>query len=101
MKANPCNYVLAVRTGNWSDPTTWSNERIPGREDTAVANGNTVFVDTEVHVFGVTNAPVVGARAGGTFVIPKKAWWKFWKKSPKLSCSVVRGSVLPIILTDK
>ncbi len=50
------NPVVSVRNGNWSDPATWSNGKVPGTY-TQVTVRHAVVVDINADAYSVTNEP--------------------------------------------
>jgi PKD repeat protein len=59
--ANPT--ITALRSGNWSDPTMWSLDRLPGAGDVvSIGAGETVTYD----VVSTANVDTVAIQAGGT-----------------------------------
>lgn len=47
--------VVAVKSGNWSDPTVWNTGRLPESTDQVFANGFTVTIDQDVTVLSISN----------------------------------------------
>ena len=46
---------FAVKTGNWSDVTTWDNGALPSAVDTIHPNGFIVTIDTDISVSSLNN----------------------------------------------
>lgn len=46
---------FAVKTGNWSDTTTWDSGALPVAGDTVYPNGFTVTLDQDINVDGLNN----------------------------------------------
>jgi hypothetical protein len=61
---------LAIASGNWTDPATWTGGVIPGAGDVAVANGKIVTINASVTCDEVRNDTTGSATAGGYFALP-------------------------------
>lgn len=61
--------VRAVKTGVWSDVTTWNTGALPTSADDVYSNTFTVTIDTSPTVLSISNASASGVTAGGGFVI--------------------------------
>jgi hypothetical protein len=61
---------LAIASGNWTDPATWTGGVIPGAGDVAVANGKIVTINASVTLSQVRNDTTGSATAGGYFALP-------------------------------
>lgn len=59
--------ILAIASGNWTDPATWTDGAIPGAGDVAVANGFTVTINASVTCQEVRNDTTGSATDGGFF----------------------------------
>ena len=47
--------VVAVKDGDWSDPTTWNTGSLPDSTDQVFANGFTVEIDQDIEVRSIGN----------------------------------------------
>ena len=61
--------VRAIRSGLWSDPTTWEGGQVPGPGAIVVANGRRIGIDIDAECDEVTTAAVGGAVSGGRFIL--------------------------------
>lgn len=61
--------VRAVKTGVWSDVTTWNTGALPTSADDVYSNTFTVTIDVSPTVLSISNAATTGVTAGGGFVI--------------------------------
>lgn len=69
-KWNQPSYAYAIKTGNWSDTTTWSVSSLPLSGDEVYANTYTVNADQDTVVGSLRNAALSpNIAAGGTFTI--------------------------------
>lgn len=59
--------VRAVKSGNWSDPTTWNTGALPTSADNVYSNTFTVTIDVSPTVLSISNAAATGVTAGGVF----------------------------------
>lgn len=74
--------IKAIKTGNWSDPTTWDTGTLPTSADTVRPNGFTVTIDQDIHVAKLSNLAGGTAVAGGSFFIDQ---------SRTIDCPVIEG----------
>ena len=61
--------INALKTGNWSDPSVWPNNTLPGLADEVHANGFTVTLNINVTAAELTTAAKNGGGAGGGFTL--------------------------------
>lgn len=61
--------VYAIKTGDWSDTSTWNTGVKPVLGDDVFANGYQVTIDESVVVDSLTNASGSGISAGGKFIV--------------------------------
>ena len=55
--------IVAVKSGNWSDPTVWHLNRIPEVDDVVYANTYTVNIDISTTVQSLSNSTFFGLSA--------------------------------------
>jgi len=61
--------VRAIKSGNWSDPTTWNTGELPTAADDVFASTFTVTIDISPTVLSIRNSqPPGGGGPGGTYV---------------------------------
>ena len=61
--------VYAIKTGDWSDTSTWNTGVKPALGDDVFTNGYQVTIDESVVVDSLTNASGSGISAGGKFIV--------------------------------
>ena len=61
--------INALKSGNWSDPSVWPNNTLPGLNDEVHANGFTVTLNVNVTATELTTAAKNGGGAGGGFTL--------------------------------
>jgi hypothetical protein len=62
--------VFAIKNGNWSDPTIWCYQEVPGVEDVVYSSGKTVTIDTDITCTLITtDSPIEGQFVGGEFIL--------------------------------
>jgi hypothetical protein len=62
--------VFAIKSGNWSDPTIWSYQAVPGVEDTVYSAGKTVTIDVDIACNLITtDSPFEDQFFGGEFIL--------------------------------
>jgi hypothetical protein len=55
--------IIAIKSGNWNDPTVWHLGRIPGATDAVFANGFTVNINVNSTIERLSNLPSFGLSA--------------------------------------
>ena len=61
--------INALKSGNWSDPSVWPNNTLPGLNDEVHANGFSVTLNINVTAAELTTAAKNGGGAGGGFIL--------------------------------
>ena len=62
--------TFAIKDGNWSDPTIWCYQQVPGVEDVVYSSGKTITIDTDVTCALITtDSPIEGQFTGGKFIL--------------------------------
>ena len=62
--------LFAIKDGNWSDPTIWCYQEVPGVEDVVYSSGKNVTIDTDVTCQLITtDSPIEGQFVGGEFIL--------------------------------
>ena len=62
--------IFAIKDGNWSDPTIWCYQFVPGVEDTVYSAGKDIVIDTDISCSLITtDSPIEGQFSGGTFIL--------------------------------
>jgi hypothetical protein len=62
--------VFAIKSGNWSDPTIWCYQYVPGIEDVVYSAGRTVTIDTDIACNLITtDSPLEDRFFGGEFIL--------------------------------
>ena len=62
--------VFAIKSGNWSDPTIWCYQVVPGAEDIVYSAGKDIIIDTDIACNLITtDSPIEGQFSGGTFIL--------------------------------
>lgn len=55
--------IVAIKSGNWNDPTVWHLSRIPEVDDVVYASGYTVTVNISTTVRRISNKASTGFSA--------------------------------------
>ena len=59
--------VYAVKSGDWSDITTWNTGSLPTSSDEVYANTYSIIVDQDIEVVKISTESASGISAGGSF----------------------------------